>query len=278
MGLIARDIGYTYSPGTDFAQAALSGVSFRVAPGELVLVIGSTGSGKSTLLRLLAGLLEPSSGALSIDGEPLTAATARGAVGLVFQDAESQLFAETVLDDVCFGPRNLGVTGPELQDRAETALSAVGLDPSAYEARSPFGLSGGESRRAAIAGVLAMRPRYLLLDEPTAGLDAAGRAAIRDVVRASRKDAGVVVVSHSAEEFLGDADGLVILADGEVAFGGEARDAIEDPAVFERAGVQPPEVLSVLRSARERGFDLPRFTLDPVVAARALHRAGVWST
>jgi len=278
VGLNARAIGYTYSPGTDFAQAAVSGVSFGVAPGELVLVVGSTGSGKSTLLRLLAGLLEPSSGALSIDGEPLAAATARGAVGLVFQDAESQLFAETVLDDVCFGPRNLGVTGSELQGRAETALSAVGLDPSAYGARSPFGLSGGEARRAAIAGVLAMRPRYLLLDEPTAGLDAAGRAAIRDVVRASRKDAGVVVVSHSAEEFLGDADGLVILADGQVAFGGPARDAIEDPAVFERAGVQPPEVLLVLQSARERGFDLPRFTLDPVVAARALHRAGVWST
>ena len=277
MGLTARDIGYTYSPGTDFAQAALTDVSFRVAPGELVLIVGSTGSGKSTLLRLLAGLLEPSSGSLTIDDSPLTAARARGAVGLVFQDAESQLFAETVLDDVCFGPRNLGVSGPELQDRAETALSAVGLDPSTYGARSPFGLSGGEARRAAIAGVLAMHPRYLLLDEPTAGLDAPGRAAIREVVRVSRRDTGVVVVSHSAEEFLGEADELLVLADGQVAFAGPARSAIEDTAVFDRAGLKSPEVLTVLRSARDRGFDLPRLTLDPVVAAHALHRAGVWA-
>jgi len=277
VGLIARDIGYTYSPGTEFAQAALSGVSLQVARGELVLIVGATGSGKSSLLRLLAGLLEPSRGSLIIDDAPLTPATARGSVGLVFQDAESQLFAETILDDVCFGPRNLGVTGPELQLRAEAALSAVGLDPAAYGARSPFGLSGGEARRAAIAGVLAMQPRYLLLDEPTAGLDAAGRAAIRSVVRASRRDAGVVVVSHSAEEFLGDADSLIVLDGGQVAFDGPARDAIDDPAVFERAGLQAPEVLSVLQAARARGFELPRFTLDPVEAARALHRGGAWS-
>jgi len=277
MALIATDMGYTYSPGTSFAQQALSDVSFRVAPGELVLIVGSTGSGKSTLLRLLAGLLEPSSGSLAIDDLPLTAATARGAVGLVFQDAESQLFAETVLDDVCFGPHNLGVSGSELQVRAESALSAVGLDPTAYAARSPFGLSGGEARRAAIAGVLAMRPRYLLLDEPTAGLDAAGRSAIREVVRASRRDAGVVVVSHSAEEFLADADSLVVLAGGQVAFSGPAGDAIQDPALFHRAGLQAPDVLAVLQTAREQGFDVARLTLDPVAAARALCDAGVWS-
>lgn len=276
MGLIARDIGYIYSPGTDFAQAALSGVSFRVALGELVLIVGSTGSGKSTLLRLLAGLLEPTAGALAIDDAPLTAATARGSVGLVFQDAESQLFADTVLDDVCFGPHNFGVAGAELRDRAEMALRAVGLDPAGYGARSPFGLSGGEARRAAIAGVLAMRPQYLLLDEPTAGLDAAGRAAIREVVRESRKGAGVVVVSHSAEEFIGDADELVILADGQVAFSGPSSDAIDDPEVFERAGLQAPEVLAVLQAARERGFDVPQFALNPVEAAHALQRAGVW--
>lgn len=277
MELTARDIGYTYSAGTDFAQAALEGVSFRVAPGELVLVVGSTGSGKSTLLRLLAGLLEPSSGSLTIDAAPLTAATARGVVGLVFQDAESQLFAETVIDDVQFGPRNLGATGSELRDRAETALSAVGLDSAAYATRSPFGLSGGEARRAAIAGVLAMRPRYLLLDEPTAGLDAAGRAAIREAVSVCRQNSGVVVVSHSAEEFLGDADGLVILADGCVAFSGTAREAIENPTVFQRAGLRAPEVLTVLQSARERGFDVSQFSLDPTAAARALYNAGVWS-
>ncbi len=276
MGLIARDIGYTYSEGTDFEQSALSGVSFQVSPGELMLVVGSTGSGKSTLLRLLAGLLEPTSGALMVDGVPLSAKTTRGAVGLVFQDPESQMFAETVLDDVCFGPRNLGVSDSDLHVRAEEALSAVGLDPDEYGARSPFGLSGGEARRAAIAGVLAMRPRYLLLDEPTAWLDASGRSAIREVVRASRNDAGVVVVSHSAEEFLGEADGLVILSEGQIAFSGTARDAIDDPAVFHRAGLQPPEILAVLQGARDRGFDLPELTLDPVCAAQLLEKAGAW--
>lgn len=276
MGLTAKDIGYTYSSGTDFARVALSGVSFEVASGELVLVVGSTGSGKSTLLRLLSGLLEPSAGLLTIDGVPVTAASTRGVVGLVFQDAESQLFAETVLDDVRFGPRNLGVTDADLAERAEAALTAVGLDPSAYGARSPFGLSGGEARRAAIAGVLAMRPRYLLLDEPTAGLDARGRAAIRSVVQAARREAGVVVVSHSAEEFLGEADRLVMMSDGCVAFHGTAREVIEDPAVFSRAGLPAPDVLQLLQFARDRGLDLPTFSLDPVAAANALHAAGAW--
>jgi len=277
VGLIASDIGYTYSAGTDFANVALSGVSFQVTPGQLVLVVGSTGSGKSTLLRLLAGLLEPTQGALSIGDAPLTAATARGSIGLVFQDAESQLFAETVLDDVCFGPRNLGVSGSELAMRAGAALSAVGLEHEAYGGRSPFGLSGGEARRVAIAGVLAMRPRYLLLDEPTAGLDASGRAAIRELVRVSRQDTGEVVVGPPAQEFPREAGGRGILSEGRVAFGGAASEAIDDPTVFRRSGLQPPVVLSLLQAARDHGIDLPELMLDPVAAAQALYRARAWS-
>lgn len=277
MPLIAEDTGYDYSAGTQFQQRALDGVSFAVTPGQMLLVIGSTGSGKSTLLRLLAGLLEPVRGKLTIDGVPLRASSTRGTVGLVFQDAESQLFAETVLDDVSFGPRNLGTDGSRIEAIAREALRAVGLDPSAYGARSPFGLSGGEARRVAIAGVLAMQPRYLLLDEPTAGLDALGRTAVRDAIRGARDGAGVVVVSHSAEEFLGEADAVLMLSDGAVAFSGTAGEVINDPETFSRAGLDAPDILKVLHGAREAGLDIPRFSLNPRCAAEALSRAGGWT-
>ncbi len=152
MALRLEAVGYTYAAGTSFALRALSGVSLCLEPGELALVLGATGSGKSTLLRICAGLLDAEEGTAAIDGAPLSRSSARGSVGLVFQDAESQLFAETLAADVAFGPRNLGATAEEAADRARAALSAVGLDPDAYGERSPFALSGGEARRAAIAG------------------------------------------------------------------------------------------------------------------------------
>jgi energy-coupling factor transport system ATP-binding protein len=276
MALTLGSVGYTYSTGTSLELRALAGVSLSVEPGELVLVLGSTGSGKSTLLRLCAGLLEPDEGAARLDEVPLTRSTARGAVGLVFQDAESQLFAETLSADVAFGPRNLGATADEAAGRARDALASVGLDPESYGGRSPFALSGGEARRAAIAGVLAMRPRYLLLDEPTAGLDARGRGAVREVVRSMRAGAGVVVVSHSAEEFLGEADRVVVLAQGKQVFTGDAHGLIADPSPFETAGLIAPDVLRFQMIARARGCDCSPFTLDPVLAAANAHRAGGW--
>ncbi len=215
MPLTLTGIGYTYASGTGFAVSAVRDVSFEVAVGELVLVLGATGSGKSTLLRLAAGLLEPQPGHATIDGAPLDRRTARGSVGLVFQDAEAQLFADTVVDDVAFGPRNLGHSAEDAQALAREALASVGLDPQLFGERSPFSLSGGEARRAAIAGVLAMQPRYLLADEPTAGLDAPGRSALRRLLLDARSRAGVVVVSHTAEEFLGAADRVLVLSDGE---------------------------------------------------------------
>jgi len=157
VALIADNVSYAYSAGTSFEQGALDAVSVSIDVGELVLILGSTGSGKSTLLRLLSGLLAADSGALSLDGQALTSRTARGVVGLVFQDAESQLFAESVIDDVEFGPRNLGASDTDARSAALEALSAVGLGADEYASRSPFGLSGGEARRVAIAGVLANR-------------------------------------------------------------------------------------------------------------------------
>jgi len=276
VGLTLERIGYTYGAGTSFAERALDDVSLSVEPGELVLVLGATGSGKSTLLRLAAGLMGPCEGVASIDGEPLTRSSARGTVGLVFQDAESQLFAETVQADVEFGPRNLGADDAAARAAAADALVAVGLDPAAFGARSPFTLSGGEARRAAVAGVLAMRPRYLLMDEPTAGLDASGRRAVSALVREARSRSGVVVVSHTAEEFLGDATRVLLLRRGAVGFWGEAGALVDDPAPFERAGLRAPDVLRVQVLARTRGLDVGAFTLDPRLAAANLARAGGW--
>ncbi len=277
MALILDNIGYTYAAGAAFSERALSGISLAVEPGELVLVLGATGSGKSTLLRIGAGLLVADSGVAEIDGAALTRASARGAVGLVFQDAESQLFAESLIADVAFGPRNLGASVGEAAGRARAALAAVGLDPDVFGDRSPFGLSGGEARRAAIAGVLAMSPRYVLLDEPTAGLDARGRASVREVVRATRKDAGVVVVSHAAEEFLGEADRVLMLSKGGCAFAGTAARLIADPAPFAAAGLVAPDVLRFQLLARGRERDPGAFTLDPAQAAANVRRAGGWA-
>ena len=265
-------IGFVYARGTSFSQRALEGVSLSVAPGELILVLGATGSGKSTLLRIAAGLLEGAEGSAMIDEDKLSRASARGRVGLVFQDPEAQLFAETVEDDVAFGPRNMGVAEAATGIAVADALKRVGLPPVEYAQRSPFSLSGGEARRAAIAGVLAFRPSYLLLDEPTAGLDARGRRAVKDIVSEARDHAGVVVVSHSAEEFLGVADRVLILAGGAAVYDGRADDLIADPSPFALAGLLAPEVLRVQMLARDRGCRIGLFTLDPVQAAELLVR------
>lgn len=271
MALIAHRLGYTYGRNTGFAVEAVRDIDLEVAPGMLVLVAGTTGSGKSTLLRLLAGLLEPGAGSVSVDGVAPSAREARGAVSIVFQNPESQFFAETVLADVAFGPRNLGAGDPDSE--AAQALAAVGLDPEAFGGRSPFTLSGGEARRVAIAGALAMRAPYLLLDEPTAGLDAAGR---RDVVAAivrERERAGCVVVTHDPEEFLAHADGVIVLAGGTSVFAGPVASVYERADEYLAAGVRLPELVRTQLLARERGADLPRMELDPTAAADALVRS-----
>jgi len=188
----------------------------------------------------------------------------------VFQDAESQLFAETVLDDVSFGPRNMGATAETARRMALSAIEAVGLDAALYADRSPFGLSGGEARRVAIAGVLAMHPRFLLLDEPTAGLDARGRAAVRDAVAVARESAGIVVVSHTVEEFLGVADKVLILRSGSVAYSGTVTALLGDPLLLDRAGLRAPDVLRVQQLALTRGLESGPFTLSPTDAAERL--------
>jgi energy-coupling factor transport system ATP-binding protein len=268
MGLIAQGVSYEYAAGTGYAVAALNDVSLTLRPGELVLLVGGTGSGKSTFLRVCAGLLEPSSGAVTVDGAAVTDPPVRRRVGLVFQNPEGQLFAESVLADVAFGPRNLGMDDPD--GTAKLALAAVGISAEEYGDRSPFTLSGGEARRVAIAGVLAMHPAYLLLDEPTAGLDASGRAAVLAAVRAVREDAGVLIVTHDAEEFLGDADRVVALDDGHVRYAGTPAELLADPERYETAGQRVPEVVRAQMLAVRRGAAVGPFTMEPSAAADAL--------
>jgi energy-coupling factor transport system ATP-binding protein len=277
VALTLSDITCEYAAGTSVASVALQGVSLTLEPGELALVLGSTGAGKTTLLRAAAGLLPVSQGSIDVDGHPVSGARAvRGAVGLVFQRPESQFFSLSVEEDCAFGPRNLGRGSAEALADARSALEAVGLDPASFGPREPWSLSGGEARRAALAGVLAMRPRYLLLDEPTAGLDAAGRRAVCAAVDSARADAGVLVVTHDAEVFLGRADLVLVLRDGRVAFYGDVPELLEAlPALARGGDVDPPEVARALMLARERGFapDGP-LTFDVESAADTL--AAAW--
>jgi energy-coupling factor transport system ATP-binding protein len=268
MALIATNASFTYDVATDFGIRALADVTLTLTPGELVVVAGTTGSGKSTLLRLLAGLLAPVNGSVTADGAGVGASAARGRVAIVFQNPEAQFFAETVREDVMFGPRNLGALDPGAV--ADEALDRIGLDPATFGPRSPFTLSGGEARRVAIAGALALGAGYLLLDEPTAGLDAAGRYAVMRALASERARAGLMVVTHDPEEFFDQADRVVALDAGSIAFDGSVSELIAEPAPFEAAGLRLPEVLRLQLLARARGASLPEVSLDPEAAAAAL--------
>ena len=254
------------------ATRVLDGVSLEVERGQLVTVLGPTGSGKTTLLRVAAGLLKPLEGSVEADGKPVAGPdSVRGAVGLVFQRPESQFFALSVEDDCAFGPRNLGRSATDALADAHAALAAVGLDPEVFGPREPWALSGGEARRAAIAGVLAMRPRYLLMDEPTAGLDAEGREAVFRAIEAARADAGVLVVTHDPESFLGGADRVLAIEEGRTVFSGDVAGFLEELPGLSLAGVEPPEVPRALLLAARHGARLAgRLTLDPATAADAL--------
>jgi energy-coupling factor transport system ATP-binding protein len=274
VGLTLTAVGLEYAAGTRYARRALRGVDLSVDVGEVLLVLGPTGSGKSTLLRVAAGVLDATEGSVEVDGRGVDgpAAPERDRrIGLVFQSPETQLFAETVADDVAFGPRNLDMPDPAAA--AREALVRVGLDAAVFGPRSPFTLSGGEARRVALAGVLAMDPAYVLLDEPTAGLDAAGRAAVLEAVRATRERSGVVVVTHDAEELLGEADRVILLDAGVVVHAGAAAGFVTNPERFSESGLLAPDVLRAQMLAAGRGGTIPSFTLDVQRAAEAMDAA-----
>ncbi len=252
-----------YSAGTPFEREALHDVSVSIEEGEFVGVIGHTGSGKSSFVQLLNGLLKPDSGRVLLDGHdiwehPKEIRKVRFEVGMVFQYPEYQLFEETVYKDIAFGPRNMGLSEEEIRERVLTAAEWVGLKAELLQ-KSPFELSGGEKRRAAIAGVMAMRPRVLILDEPTAGLDPRGRDLILSRIRAYQQEfhTTVLLVSHSMEDIARAADRVLVLNNGSVAMLETADRIFSQAAELENMGLSVPAVTAIFAKLRERGFAVP---------------------
>ncbi len=265
-----------YSAGTPFEREALHDVSVSIEEGEFVGVIGHTGSGKSSFVQLLNGLLKPNSGRILLDGRniwehPKEIRKVRFGVGMVFQYPEYQLFEETVYKDIAFGPRNMGLSDNEIRERVYTAAEWVGLKTELLE-KSPFELSGGEKRRAAIAGVMAMRPRVLILDEPTAGLDPRGRDLILSRIRAYQQEfhTTVLLVSHSMEDIARVADRVLVLNNGSVAMLETTDTIFSHTAELESMGLSVPAVTKVFVKLRERGFAVPNGIYTVEAAKTAL--------
>ena len=275
-----EDLTHTYSAGTPFQRSAVEGLSMTVGAGEFLGVIGHTGSGKSTLIQHFNGLIRATSGALYFNGEniyadgynmkklrekegkdiwaePKKIREVRFKVGLVFQYPEYQLFEETVYKDIAFGPKNMGLDAEEIDRRVRDAAAFVGLHETLLD-KSPFELSGGQKRRVAIAGVIAMEPKVLVLDEPTAGLDPQGRDAILAQIQAYHraKGAAVVLVSHSMEEIARNVDRIVVLSDGKVYMEGTPKQVFARAHELEQVGLDVPQVTKVAAALKARGLDI----------------------
>ena len=265
MPIVIEHLNYVYMSGGPYETHALDDVSLTIEDGEFVGLIGHTGSGKSTLVQHLNGLLLPSSGKITVDGLDIAdKATDRRAirrkVGLVFQYPENQLFEETVEKDIAFGPRNLGLDEAEIDRRVRDAMRKVALDYDALHERSVFELSGGQMRRVAIAGVLAMEPRTLVLDEPCAGLDPRGREEILGLIRDLHRDTGatIVMVSHSMDDVASLAERVIVMNHGKVAMDGAPRDVFSRGAQLRAIGLDVPQAVLLADRLRERGFDVPQ--------------------
>lgn len=257
-----KKVSYVYSEGDAFEKKALDEISLEIPDGQFIGIIGHTGSGKSTLIQHLNGLLRATSGAIYYDGENIyqegyDMRTLRSKVGLVFQYPEHQLFEVDVFSDICFGPKNLGLSKEEVEERAKKALTQVGLDESYYK-KSPFELSGGQKRRVAIAGILAMHPQVLILDEPTAGLDPKGRDEILDQVALLQKERKitVILVSHSMEDVARYVDRIIVVNDGKILFDDTPKQVFQHYKELESVGLAAPQVTYVVKALKEKGWDI----------------------
>ena len=277
-----KQLTHVYSQGTPFEHTALQDVDFSAQAGEYVAIIGRTGSGKSTLIQHLNGLLKPTSGQVLFDGTDIWESKERTRqvrcqVGLVFQYPEYQLFEETVYQDIAFGPKNMGLDQDEIDRRVKQSARFVGLEPGVLE-KSPFDLSGGQKRRVAIAGVIAMEPQVLVLDEPTAGLDPAGSARILDNIRTyhQEKNACIILVSHSMEEVAREAERLVVIHQGAIPFSGPPAEVFAHGGELEAMGLGVPAMTRVFARLRSMGVDVPAsvYTIPQAREAvlAALHR------
>ena len=259
MLLIADHISYVYSAGTAYEKKALNDVSLTINKGEFIGIIGHTGSGKSTLIQHFNGLEKATSGTIYFNGQDIydkdfNMKSLRSKVGLVFQYPEHQLFETTVLEDVKFGPKNLGLDKLEVDLRAFEAIKQVGLSEKSYDA-SPFELSGGQKRRVAIAGVLAMKPEILILDEPTAGLDPRGRDEILDqIAKLPKEGLTVILVSHSMEDVAKYADRIIAMNSGKIAFDGTPKEVFRHYKELERMGLSAPQVTYIMQEMKDLGL------------------------
>ncbi len=266
MSIEIRDVSYTYMKGTPFERMALQSVSLEIPEGSFTAIAGQTGSGKSTLVQHLNGLLQPTVGQVLIDGISIAGKgkAARAAccrVGMVFQYPEHQLFEETVAMDIAFGPKNMGLSVEEIERRVRSAMHFVDLDYGIYGQRSPFQLSGGQMRRAAIAGVIAMEPKYLVLDEPTAGLDPKGREDLLQRILSLHKKKGVtiVLVSHNMDDIARVADRAIFMHQGKILVDAPPKEAFFAREALQEAGLAAPQLVKLLEELKVHGLPV-----DPV--------------
>ena len=280
--LEVKNLNYIYSAGTPFEHKALDNISFSVVPGEFIGIIGHTGSGKSTLMQQLNGLLKPTSGQVLLDGEDIWSdkkltRQARFRVGLVFQYPEYQLFEETVYRDIAFGPKNMGLDEQEIDRRVREAAGFVGLTAEQLEV-SPFDLSGGQKRRVAIAGVIAMEPEVLILDEPTAGLDPVGRAEILGNIEAYRRarNATIMMVSHSMEDVARLTDRLLVMNGSKLAMDGTPAEVFTHAEELVSMGLNIPQVTQVFLHLKKMGLDVANvYTIEQAVSEIKRLRGGM---
>ena len=263
MSIKIENLTHVYMPKTPFEKKALDNVNLTIEDGEFLALIGHTGSGKSTLIQHLNGLLEPSSGRILVDEVDITSKEVkltdiRKKIGLVFQYPEYQLFEETIEKDVAFGPNNLGLSAEEVSNRVKKSMEMVGLDYETYKDVSPFDLSGGQKRRVAIAGVIAMEPKVLILDEPTAGLDPKGRDDILEQIKIlhEKYKMTIVLVSHSMEDVGKLAERIVVMNGGKIELLGKPSEIFKEVETLERIGLAVPQVTYLMRALREKGFDV----------------------
>ena len=263
MSITVKNLSYTYLPGTPFEHKALKDVNFEIADGEFVGIIGHTGSGKSTLIQVISGLLKGASGQVLVDGVDYISKKAdrrqlRRTVGVVFQYPEYQLFEETVEKDVAYGPRKMGVPESELQSRVRVALEHVGIDYELYKDASPFSLSGGQKRKVAIAGVLAMEPSILIMDEPIAGLDPMGRESFMQLTK-NLNEVGITIlmISHNMDNLAEYAGRVLVMSQGELVMNGTPQEVFSREEELLSAGLDLPEAAKLARQLRAQGMDVP---------------------
>ena len=278
MPIAFEKVSHVYSAGTPYEFKALDGVDLEMAEGKMTAVIGKTGSGKTTLVQHLNALLLPDEGTVKILDREIKAGSTpkglkklRGDVGLIFQFPEYQLFEETVLKDVSFGPKNFGASEEEAIKQAKQALRLCGLDEK-YDERSPLELSGGQKRRAAIAGVLAMDPKILVLDEPTAGLDPKGTEEMMKLFRTlnAKNNKTIIIVTHDMEQVFAYCDEVVVMADGKAAAHMSTEEFFADSSVCRGLGILPPAVIRMCDALREAGFDVPQGIRTPAALAKCI--------